>query len=350
MNIIFLAEKLSGRGGIENSLKLYFNELKKNNYNIKIILFEGSDDTTWENTLQTIKLSEKFIMQLWPKYVKLLSKELLNLGDIDFILTLGMTATKVAKYAIEHVGSNAIIVSWLHLNLSTYKYQIDYLQYASAHLALSEGGSQEIKKYTQNSLVKVVYNATNTNVDMIPQSHIAKFYYIGRLEKVKQVDKIIESCACIKNMNFELHIVGDGSEASYLKNLAKNLKVNVTWHGWSQNPWSLIEDCTALILASASEAFGLVLIEALARGIPVISSNCLYGPQEIISEKNGWLFDKNNFDELVEILVDIISGKVKLPTKDLCIESVEKFAIEKVISLFINALLEISRAIKDKIH
>ncbi|HAE9669369.1 TPA_asm: glycosyltransferase, partial [Salmonella enterica subsp. enterica serovar Java] len=68
---------------------------------------------------------------------------------------------------------------------------------------------------------------------------------------------------------------------------------------WLRKPWDFIDEIDCLILSSNFEGFGLVICEAIARGIPVISSNCPVGPSDIIKPGvNGYLYDVGDLQGL----------------------------------------------------
>lgn len=96
------------------------------------------------------------------------------------------------------------------------------------------------------------------------------------------------------------------------------------------------------MLASNYEGFGLVLAEALSRGITVVSSDCPSGPTDIVRNgENGWLFPSGDEEALVDILDGIINKSLKLPESEICSQSVERFSTEQVSNKFEEELLNI---------
>jgi N-acetylgalactosamine-N,N'-diacetylbacillosaminyl-diphospho-undecaprenol 4-alpha-N-acetylgalactosaminyltransferase len=83
----------------------------------------------------------------------------------------------------------------------------------------------------------------------------------------------------------ELVIIGKGPLEKKLKEYTKVLKIerNVHFLGFEKkNPYRILANAKIFLFTSLHEGFGNVLIEAMACGVPVISTNCLYGPLEII--------------------------------------------------------------------
>lgn len=88
--------------------------------------------------------------------------------------------------------------------------------------------------------------------------------------------------------------------------MAEELDLNVDWRGWFDDPWKEIANngIDYLVLSSKFEGFGMVLAEAISRGIPVISSNCPVGPADIIKpDINGFLYTPGDREELHNILL-----------------------------------------------
>ncbi len=108
------------------------------------------------------------------------------------------------------------------------------------------------------------------------------------------------------NEQFQLTIVGNGPEMQNLISLCSKLKsTNIHLHGYAnQNELKdLLHDSDFFVLSSNYETFGVVLIEAMSCGLPVISTKC-GGPESIIiNDKLGILCPKGNVDALSEALI-----------------------------------------------
>lgn len=83
-----------------------------------------------------------------------------------------------------------------------------------------------------------------------------------------------------------LWLIGDGPLRQEMKHLAKSLGIQnkTSFYGWVQNPEKLLSKSKVFVLSSFWEGFPLSLLEAMRMGIPVVSTNCNYGPSEIIGD------------------------------------------------------------------
>ncbi|HIF9155043.1 TPA: glycosyltransferase [Photobacterium damselae] len=110
---------------------------------------------------------------------------------------------------------------------------------------------------------------------------------VGRLHKQKRVIDLIHAVEKLpKNIN--LIIVGDGPERQYLEKYVDESKVNGSIHflGMRNDVFGIMNICQLYVLCSEVEGFPNTLVEALICGLPVISSDCLSGPREILGDKN----------------------------------------------------------------
>ena len=116
---------------------------------------------------------------------------------------------------------------------------------------------------------------------------------VGRLHPQKNFQLLIRAYAKSKLKNeYNLVILGEGSERAKLERLIEelNLKYKVFLPGRVFNPYVYMKHAKFFVLNSNYEGFPNVLLEALACGTPVISTNCDTGPNEIVEhEKNGLL-------------------------------------------------------------
>lgn len=105
----------------------------------------------------------------------------------------------------------------------------------------------------------------------------------GRLSPEKGVDVLIEAFARVRRVGARLEIAGDGPERPRLERLvaARGLADRVTFHGHVDEIRPFYRRTRVLAVPSRSEAFGMVVVEALAHGLPIVASACT-GPTEIL--------------------------------------------------------------------
>jgi glycosyltransferase involved in cell wall biosynthesis len=117
---------------------------------------------------------------------------------------------------------------------------------------------------------------------------------LGRLVEQKDFAILVEALALIPRADVRLAIYGEGPEEPALKRLAERLGVagRIDWCGYVNDPWNAYTTGRCFVLPSQNEAFGNVIVEALASGLPVVSTAC-GGPTEIL--------DRGRFGALVPI-------------------------------------------------
>ena len=98
--------------------------------------------------------------------------------------------------------------------------------------------------------------------------------FIGRLDPIKRLPDLIRATGLLRD-RVRLHIFGQGSERRELEGLIRHLQLGdvVTLHGAVPRPQDALRRIGLLVLPSRAEGFGLVLIEAMAAGIPVLATN-----------------------------------------------------------------------------
>lgn len=98
--------------------------------------------------------------------------------------------------------------------------------------------------------------------------------FLGRLDPIKRVDDLLSAIAKLSSASIHLHICGDGPMRWQLRQLttALNLNARVTFHGFVPTGQALAE-ADLLVLPSAAEGFPLVLLEAMASGVPIVATS-----------------------------------------------------------------------------
>lgn len=132
--------------------------------------------------------------------------------------------------------------------------------------------------------------------------------YVGRLEKVKNVETLIRAFYQLSDKSITLIIVGDGRERHKLENLVKELQLEnqIIFKGFQSNPSQFLSEADLFVLPSFSEGFGIAAVEAMLLKIPVLATQVGGIPEFIRHNDNGWLFNPNSIEDLVEKLKHIL--------------------------------------------
>jgi len=132
--------------------------------------------------------------------------------------------------------------------------------------------------------------------------------FVGNLIKRKNVDSLLEAKK-IANSDYYLVIVGDGPLYKKLTKKVEDENIrDVIFTGSRGDVENIIPSCDLLILPSFSESFGLVLIEALACGKPVIGSD-VGGISEIINDDVGLLINPNKVSTIAKAVDRLVNDE-----------------------------------------
>ncbi len=190
-------------------------------------------------------------------------------------------------------------------------------------------GNDLLKKYSLKK-VDILYNMCDVSMieEQMQQPVLEKYDFMdedaftimtmGRADDVKGYWHLIKAFSLVQATipKCRLVLIGDGDYSEY-KQLAKDLGVeeSVTFTGLQLNPFAYLRYGNLYLLTSESEGFPNALIEAMAVGLPVMSTNCKSGPAEIIAEHYEAVCDSSKvYYEAYGILLPSISGGKNLDT------------------------------------
>ena len=219
-----------------------------------------------------------------------------------------------------------VTIATLHYNLP---YQLSilprvnrvWLKYLNKYIianadklvCVSNGVGEGFKQVVgiKDLLIKTIYNPVvesslykQANEDIEDNyKRIEYLITIGRLNKQKNQKNLLQAFQLVlqKNPNLHLLILGAGPKEFELKDICNGLAIreNVHFLGFQPNPFKYLARAKLFVLSSDYEGLGNVIIEALALGINVVSTDCPSGPREILNnEKYGWLSEMKNPDDL----------------------------------------------------
>ena len=147
-----------------------------------------------------------------------------------------------------------------------------------------------------------------------PENNQFLIALVGRIAFEKGHEFLLEALKVVKakRLPFKALVVGHPMQESYLEKLQQKVKdaglqEHMIFTGFVDEPRCVMQACDVLVLPTIEETFGLVLIEAMSVGVPVIGSN-RGGVPEIISHKEtGLLFESCNSQSLFDALYQIYS-------------------------------------------
>lgn len=126
---------------------------------------------------------------------------------------------------------------------------------------------------------------------------VPQLVMLSRIVEHKNPHLLVEALDRLRDLPWELSIFGDGPDRERLEALTPaDLSNRVHWRGWSPGPDEALVNCDLLCVPSRSEAFPLVILEAMARSIPVIASSVCAVPEMLDHGKAGLLVDDITVD------------------------------------------------------
>ena len=125
--------------------------------------------------------------------------------------------------------------------------------------------------------------------------------FLGRLDPVKRVPLLVEAMRQVERA--ELHIFGDGPDRAAVE-LARRGMANVRLHGFADRR-AAFEQMDVLCLPSLAEGFPMVVIEAMAAGVPVVGTDAPGLRDAIVHDETGLLFDEAGVDPIATALRDL---------------------------------------------
>lgn len=162
---------------------------------------------------------------------------------------------------------------------------------------------------------------------------------VGRLAHVKNFSLLIEAFSnVVEQTEAKLIIVGEGPERGKLEKKVFDLGLNnrVELVGYKPNPYLLMESSDVFVLSSLWEGFGNVLVEAMACGMKVVSTNCNGGPTEILDGgRFGELVENDNADALTKGILNALNNRYDVKKN---IVRSKDFTVEKAMESYIKLI------------
>lgn len=232
---------------------------------------------------------------------------------------------------------------------------------ADAIVAVSQGVATDLSQITRIPLNRIhtIYNPiitpelitkTKENIDhpWFAPNEPPVVLGIGRLVEQKNFSTLIRAFAKVRQVRpARLMMLGNGRQKAQLETLAKSLEIDsdIAWIGFAHNPFPYMKQAGVLVLSSAWEGFGNVLVEGLSVGVPIVSTDCPSGPAEILDRgKYGKLVPVEDSDAMAEAILQVLSEQRKPVDR----AWLDQFTLESVTRQYLQVLLPSHNPFKAK--
>ncbi len=268
----------------------------------------------------------------WERILQL--RKFLKRESIRIVITNTWFETLVTKLAALGI-KNLKVYSVVHIRPSLWGFSShNILKKITVKLSLKwcdqvVSVSNELRQalidegWVKHSHIRTIYNPVIfdsitpvVNNSSLKDKKIINIAVIGWIQPRKAQDIIIDAFSKVDKRNFCINFIGGIDDEEYAQQVKKliesyQLKDNVQFWGPRTDVLTILEHMDLLITASRGEALPTVMIEALSKSVPIISSDCDYGPKEILDDgKYGLLFAVDNSQQLYECYQKMIDDPV----------------------------------------
>ncbi len=333
MKVCFLHAGFSLHGGIERVLSIIVRNLNmKKNVEIHCLSLFESHPLDFFMLPSDIKINYLFKEQIDMKtaFVKGGVNRLikyLKTNDINVIVACGAMYFPLACFCGKLTGTK--VICWEHTNpevKNEFSFQGVSRKTGAIFSDMNVLISKEAKTYYEKHFRKkrniVIYNPVDNALfekDACYDKESVKLISVGRLTYPKNYQLLIDIAEKLldKNDGWVWHIYGDGEEREQLERIIaeKDLIDKVVLMGTVADIYDRYPEYAAIVMTSRYEGFPMVLLEAAAKGLPMISFDISTGPKEIIKDNlNGFLIPNGDTDCMLEKL-DLLLNDKELRTR-----------------------------------
>jgi len=214
------------------------------------------------------------------------------------------------------------------------------------HIAVSKSVRDEIARFMGDSPgLRVIPNGIDTSLFTLPRTRVERkpnqILFVGAVRPVKGLDVLLKALRQLKDNGRDLRllVIGEAffrayrAEYDQLRLMARDLELEsqVDFIG-GKTPDQLVpymQESATLVLPSRKESLGMVLVEAIACGTPVVATLC-GGPEDIVNDRVGVLVPPEDPAALAAGIAHILDHRDSYNPEELRAYAVAKFSWEQV--------------------
>lgn len=324
MNITFLIQDITTRGGTERTTCCLANTFAEYGHNVSIVSIFRNEKSSAYLLNQNIK-------------VDYINNDIYNI-ELGIVNRLFKIIKSRKKIHFSHILQNAdiiigqkILASFL-LSISGFSSKsiaCEHFKYEMYNTPLRFIRNCIYKKFkcvvvlTNNDKEK--FSQTLSNIEVIPNmisvtpvknngKNSKRLITVGRLNYQKGYDLLLKALPKVFEQapDWHLDIFGDGEDLNMLLKLREQLKLTnfVNFRGYIDNIEDEYAKSSFFVMSSRFEGFPMVLLEAMACGLPIVSFKCPEGPGTLLQNGGGLLVPPENTDLLSESILKLIRSEL----------------------------------------
>ena len=377
LKIVYVTPALYMAGGVERVLTLKANYFAEQyGYDITIILTEGKGKPLFYPLSEKVKVVNLDINfeQLWGcpflkkgllylkkqrQFKKRLTHELMRLHadltisllrrEINFICDIPDGSKKIGEIHINrshyrNFESNE--ANWLKNLFARYWMSslVGHLQKLARFVVLTEKDRESWPELTQVEVIPDPLSFVPKTISRLTEKRVIA---VARYSYEKGIDLLLQAWSQIERQHpdWRLDVYGDGDATPYQQQReALGIDANrCGLHGRTDQVEDAYRQSSLFVLSSRFEGFGMVILEAMACGLPVVSFACPYGPQSIIEHGvNGLLAENGNVGELAKALSRMMAdADLRKTVSQAALQHVERYRIERIAGRWKNLFNEV---------
>lgn len=366
LKLVYITPALYMAGGVERVLTLKANYFAEHfGYDITIILTEGKDKPLFyplSNKIKVINLNIGF-EELWTcsfikkifvylkkqrQFKKTLTKELMCIRPN---ITISLLRREINF--INDIKDGSRKIGEMHINRANYRNYstekvcfikklfakfwssnlLHHLQKLDKLVVLTDRDRDSWVELNNVVTIPDPLSILPTKISPLTEKRVVA---IARYSHEKGIDLLLKAWSIVEKQisDWRLDVFGDGDRAPY-EQLIDELKINrksCLLHGRTDDVEKEYCNSSIFVLSSRFEGFGMVLTEAMACGLPVVSFDCPWGPRSIITDGgDGLLVENSNVEALASSLSKLMSDEILRQSMSKAgLKNVRRFSIDYV--------------------
>ena len=351
-------------GGAERAMSKLAGGIADRGYDVDLVLSraEGHYLSEVPDTVRIVDLDASRVLGSIPGLVRYLRRErpAAMLTSMNYVNVVGIWARALSRIDTRLVVNeqNALSLEAAHSTRRRHRLMPRligrFYPWADRIVSVARGTADDLARTTglPRERIEVVHNPIVTpELKELAKAPVDHPWFrpgeppvvvsVGRLSPQKDFGTLLRAFARVRDRRpARLVILGEGPERGMLESLVSELGLEevAILPGWVANPYPWMANAGAYVLSSRWEGLPSVLIEALYCGVPIVATDCLSGPREILDEgAHGLLVKVGDVEALARGIESALAGEVPRPEPVSWKPYEQGFVVERYLDVLVGA-------------